>query len=128
MHRKLNILTKQKYQNCQRFFAAQTKNKSAVKKEVDICIVGCGPVGIVLATILRNKFHRSCMILERASKLQDHPKAHYLGFRTCEILSDLDPRIEDALETQLKELEDWKSYDYTRGILDEPFARVNHLS
>ena len=66
--------------------------------------------------------------MERASKLQDHPKAHYLGFRTCEILSDLDPQIETALREQLAELEDWKSYDYTRGILDEPFARVNHLT
>ena len=82
---------------------------------------------MVLASILSNKFNRDCVILERANELQDHPKAHYLGFRTCEILSDLDPRLEQALEAQLDSIDQWKSYDYTRGILDKPFARVNHL-
>ena len=60
--------------------------------QTDICIVGCGPVGMTLALIL-NKFNKRCLILERDSQLQNHPKAHYLGFRTCEILSDLDPSL-----------------------------------
>ena len=35
----------------------------------DVCIVGCGPVGMVLAAILQKKFDRKCLILERAKKL-----------------------------------------------------------
>ena len=51
-----------------------------------------------------------------------------MSFRSCEILSDLDPRLKQQLEDQLRELELWKNYDYTRGVLDPAFARVEHLS
>ena len=73
------------------------------------------------------KFNRECLILEKSDKLQDHPKAHYLGFRTCEILSELDPSLKEALEAQLSDCELWNSYAYTRGILNQPFARVKHF-
>ena len=36
------------------------------KMQTDICIVGCGPVGMTLALIL-NKFNKRCLILERDS-------------------------------------------------------------
>lgn len=83
---------------------------------------------MVLASLLTKKFNRECIILEKAEKLQDHPKAHYLGFRTCEILSELDPSLRNALEAQLPDSDLWNSYVYTRGILVEPFARVRHFS
>lgn len=73
--------------------ASTVKTTSAATDTTDICIVGCGPVGMVLATMLQNRFGRKCIVLERADQLQNHPKAHYLGFRTCEILGDLDPRL-----------------------------------
>ena len=74
------------------------------------------------------RFNKRSIILEKDVKLQDHPKAHYLSFRTCEILSDLDQSLKSALEDELTKLNHWKSYDYTRSVLSKPFARVEHLS
>ena len=118
MNRKLLSLPSRAYQRRQ-------LSNNIVK--TDVCIVGGGPVGMVLASMLSNKFNRECLILEKADKLQDHPKAHYLGFRTCEILSELDPSLKEALEAQLSDCELWNSYAYTRGILNQPFARVKHF-
>ena len=56
--------------------------------ETDVCIVGSGPVGMVLSRMLA-KFNVPNVVLEQSPALQDHPKAHYLSFRTCEILEDL---------------------------------------
>ena len=39
------------------------------KMSTDVCIVGCGPVGMVLSAILQKKFDRRCLILERAKTL-----------------------------------------------------------
>ena len=95
--------------------------------QTEVCIVGCGPVGMVLATIL-SKFNTHCMILEKNAQLSDHPKAHYLSFRTCEILADLDPSLKAKLESQLDKVDHWKSFNYTRHALAEPFASVQHLT
>lgn len=46
------------------------------------------------------------VIIERQKQLQNHPKAHYLGFRTCEILSDLG--LHSELSSQLDHIDDWK--------------------
>ena len=75
-----------------------------------------------------SRFNKESIILEKGSKLQDHPKAHYLSFRTCEILSDLDPNLKAALDDELTKLDHWKSYDYTRKVLAKPFARVEHFT
>ena len=45
-------------------------------------------MGMVLSRML-NRFNVKTIVLEKRSSLQNHPKAHYLSFRTCEILEDL---------------------------------------
>jgi 2-polyprenyl-6-methoxyphenol hydroxylase-like FAD-dependent oxidoreductase len=50
-----------------------------------VCIVGSGPVGMVLSRML-TRLNISNLVLEKYPSLQNHPKAHYLSFRSCEIL------------------------------------------
>jgi 2-polyprenyl-6-methoxyphenol hydroxylase-like FAD-dependent oxidoreductase len=61
------------------------------RQTAEVCIVGCGPVGMALKAML-DKFRVHSIIVEKHPSLQQHPKAHYLSFRTCEILSDLGMR------------------------------------
>ncbi len=70
--------------------------------ETDVLIVGAGPVGMVLSAIL-NHFKIDNKIIERQQKIQDHPKAHYISFRTCEILKDLG--LHHPLEDKLNQIE-----------------------
>ena len=89
-----------------------------------MCIVGSGPVGMVLSRML-TKFKVPNVVLEQSSALQDHPKAHYLSFRTCEILEDL---LEDSfLSDQLQRYAEWNRFDYCNSVASKPFARVKHF-
>lgn len=56
--------------------------------QTNVLIVGGGPVGMVLSRVL-SKFKVTNMVLEKHTQISKHPKAHYLSFRTCEILTDL---------------------------------------
>jgi 2-polyprenyl-6-methoxyphenol hydroxylase-like FAD-dependent oxidoreductase len=98
------------------------KRSIALKlKELDtkVCIVGSGPVGMVLSLML-NKFKIPNIILERSLSIScniqyilivlEHPKAHYLSFRTCEILKDLG--LGNELEERLKSIDEWATFNY----------------
>ena len=104
-----------------RSFSSKT---SHTPLETDVCIVGSGPVGMVLSRML-TKFNVSNVVLEQSAALQNHPKAHYLSFRTCEILEDL---LEDSfLSDQLQRYAEWNRFDYCNSVASKPFARVKHF-
>jgi hypothetical protein len=72
-----------------------------------------------------SKFNVPNVVLEQSSSLQDHPKAHYLSFRTCEILEDL---LEDNfLKDQLQRYTEWNRFDYCNSVASKPFAKVKHF-
>jgi len=89
-----------------------------------VLIVGGGPVGMVLSQML-NKFKISNVILERTEENpedydqrmihQNHPKAHYLGFRTCEILHDLG--LGPHLDRKFDSILEWTNFNYQSHVL-----------
>ena len=79
----------------------------------DVCIVGAGPVGLVLSRML-TKFNINNTVIERYASHQDHPKAHYLSFRTCEILQDL---LQDSfLDQQIDRHKEWNRFMYCSTV------------
>ena len=99
---------------------------TAPRLATDVCIVGAGPVGLVLSRML-TKFGVSNAVIERFASHQDHPKAHYLSFRTCEILQDL---LDDPfLDQQIERHREWNRFLYCSTIQGElPFAAVTHFT
>jgi len=69
-------------------FKLATRHLSSKSVSTKVCIVGSGPVGMILSRML-SKFGVENKVLEKYPSLQNHPKAHYLSFRSCEILKDL---------------------------------------
>jgi pyruvate/2-oxoglutarate dehydrogenase complex dihydrolipoamide dehydrogenase (E3) component len=61
-------------------------NASVVHK--DVLIVGGGPAGLVLSTLL-SRMGVSNMVVEANSCQSDHPQAHFINTRTMEILREL---------------------------------------
>jgi 2,4-dichlorophenol 6-monooxygenase len=57
--------------------------------DVDVAIVGAGPVGLVLAALLDGHGVTS-RVIERRSNLHRDPQAHVINTRTMEILRELD--------------------------------------
>ncbi|CDW87725.1 polyketide hydroxylase-like [Stylonychia lemnae] len=93
--------------------------------KTNVCIVGSGPVGMVLSSML-NKFKIPNIILDKHQGVQDHPKAHYIGFRTCEILKDLG--IEKPLEKKLEQIQQWNNFNYATHVIGgKLYGRVNHF-
>jgi hypothetical protein len=66
------------------------------------------------------------LVLEKYPSLQNHPKAHYLSFRSCEILQDLFPE-DNFLKQQMTRVGEWNAFNYCRSVASQPFARVEHL-
>mgnify|MGYP002174756800 CR=1 FL=1 len=79
----------------------------------------------MVLSLMLSKFGISSAVLERSKQLQTHPKAHYLSFRTCEVLSDLG--LKEELESQLDQCEKWNSFVYTERVLSAPIASVVHF-
>ena len=116
-----------------RFFST-----SKIAHETDVLIVGAGPVGMVLSSIL-NDFNVKNTIIERTAIAQtksddhntmhqNHPKAHYLSFRTCEILKDLG--LDRGLERRIENIEQWTNFNYKSHVIGDEatnFGRVNHF-
>ena len=66
------------------------------------------------------------MLIERSSVQQDHPKAHYIGFRTCEILKDLG--LGHHLEKRFQSIETWTNFNYKSNVVGgKTYGRVNHF-
>lgn len=56
----------------------------------------------------------------------DHPKAHYISFRTCEILKDLG--LHKPLEDRLDKIEHFTTFNYATHVLGgKLYGRVNHF-
>ena len=98
---------------------------SSIPSHSPVLIVGAGPVGMITSAMLTH-FKIDNAIIDRASHLQDHPKAHYISFRTCEILKDLG--LGGPLEEKLESIEYWSKFNYKSHVLGgHSLGRVDHF-
>jgi hypothetical protein len=59
----------------------------------------------------------------------EHPKAHYISFRSSEILKDLALPRQAELENTLSSLNNWAAYNYQSHVLGgKVFGKVNHFN
>lgn len=58
---------------------------SLKRLKCDVGIVGSGPVGLVLSTLL-SRYGVQHVILDRKLQAAEHPQAHFLHARTMEII------------------------------------------
>ena len=80
----------------------------------------------MLTSALLNHFKIENKLIERASQLQDHSKAHYISFRTCEILKDVG--VHAQLEQKLEEVDQWSRFNYKSHVIGgDTLGRVNHF-
>ena len=67
---------------------------------------------MVLSRLLQ-KFKINNIVLEKHHQLSHHPKAHYLSFRTCEILEDLLEEDNNFIYDQMGRTQEWNKFLYT---------------
>jgi len=101
-------------------------------KDVDVVIVGGGPTGVVLRSMLSSFNVQKSVVVERHARASTHPKAHFMNRRTMEIFRD--QNAFDSMRARVREKmskeKNWRHFRYVTGILDEneELGSVDHFS
>jgi hypothetical protein len=94
-------------------------------EKLGVLIVGAGPVGLTLSILLSSYGVRS-LVVERRSKLSDHPQAHFLNNRTMEIFRKMEG-LSEEIETKQPPLEHWRRFVYCTTLAGRVLGTVDHL-
>jgi len=93
-----------------------------MKRLVDVAVVGAGPVGLVLSSLL-GSFDLSVLCLEKRRDLSEHPQAHFINQRTMEILRPLGVPIREKTPP----LSEWRKFVYADRMAGTIFGEVDHF-
>ena len=80
-----------------------------VVKETSVCILGGGPVGLLLSSQLSAYGIKHC-IVERRSTPTHHPQAHFMNARTMEILQAHVPRTFHSALNEMPSSNNWRCF------------------
>ena len=93
---------------------------SRVVKETSVCILGGGPVGLLLSSQLSSYGIKHCVVERRLTPTQ-HPQAHFMNARTMEILQ---AHLPVAFKSVLREMPSSDNWRYFMSCCnDQKFRR-----
>lgn len=93
---------------------------------VPIVIVGGGPVGLFLSSLLSTYGTPSLLLEARSeSQLFAHPQAHFLNTRTMEIMRHALPKLYSQVCHAMPPVEEWRYFNFGYSVAGE-MARVAH--
>lgn len=81
-----------------------------------VLIVGGGPVGLTLSLLL-SKYGIASRVLEKDTRLTEHPRAHFINTRTMEIYRSLG--IADSIYSHVRPLSEWRKFIYCTSVIGE---------
>jgi cation diffusion facilitator CzcD-associated flavoprotein CzcO len=83
------------------------ESSSKIIKQVPVCILGGGPVGLLLSSQLSSYGINHC-IVERRETPTKHPQAHFMNARTMEILQAHLPKTFNSVVHEMPPSETWR--------------------
>lgn len=99
------------------------------RKEIPVVIVGGGPTGLILSSLLSSYQIPSILLEARTpSQIAKHPQAHYINLRTMEIIQSSMPDVYRDIIHQMPQIEDtgWDAFTFSHSITGRQLARVLH--
>jgi 2-polyprenyl-6-methoxyphenol hydroxylase-like FAD-dependent oxidoreductase len=81
---------------------------------VPVLIVGGGPVGLTLSSLLSKHGIRS-LLVERMPRISTHPRAHFINSRTMEIFRSLG--VDQRIYSSMRPVHEWRKFRYCTSLL-----------
>ena len=94
---------------------------------VRVAVVGGGPVGLLLSSLLSQYGVHHCLV-ERRRVPTKHPQAHFINARSMELLQAHFPASFRAVIEQSPPSRTWRDFCYCYSVTGRTFARVDHFS
>ena len=90
-----------------------------------VAIVGGGPTGVTLSLLL-SSFGVPNVVVERKTRLTDHPQAHFINTRTMEVFRQLGG-LADGVRRKSPPLREWSNFRYCESVLGHTFGEIDHF-
>ena len=103
------------------------RQQSTQKSHIPVCILGGGPVGLLLSSLLTS-YHVPHYVVERRHVPTKHPQAHFMNARTMEILQTHIPAVFQQIRQQMPSSSNWRDFVYCYSVLGSEYARADHFS
>ena len=81
--------------------------RTRVVRETSVCILGGGPVGLLLSSQLSGYGIKHCIVERRITPTQ-HPQAHFMNARTMEILQAHLPTSFKSVLSEMPSSNNWR--------------------
>jgi len=94
---------------------------------VKVGVVGGGPVGLLLSSLLSQYGVQHCLV-ERRRVPTKHPQAHFINARSMELLQAHFPASFRAVIEQSPPSRTWRDFCYCYSVTGRTFARVDHFA
>jgi threonine dehydrogenase-like Zn-dependent dehydrogenase len=92
------------------------RNLSTKTINVPVCILGGGPVGLLLSSQLSSYGIKHCVV-ERRETPTKHPQAHFMNARTMEILQAHLPLAFKSVLHEMPSAETWRFLSLKKPII-----------
>lgn len=83
------------------------EQKRALAQSIPVAIVGAGPAGMTLSSLL-SRFRVPSILLEKTSALPTHPQAHFINVRTMEIMKHALGGLDRAIFEKCPPRDEWR--------------------
>jgi 2-polyprenyl-6-methoxyphenol hydroxylase-like FAD-dependent oxidoreductase len=92
-----------------------------------VCIVGGGPVGLLMSIMLSDYGVDHC-IVERRLAPTAHPQAHFVNCRSMEVLQSDIPEAFRSVLPQVPHSTYWRDFSYCHSVTGRQLIRVDHFT
>ena len=98
-----------------------------INRHFPVVIVGGGPVGLFLSSLLSQYNVKHCL-LEKRDVPTPHPQAHFINARSMELLQGHLPESFGAVLGGMPPSEFWRDFVYCYSVTGRVFARKDHFA